>query len=236
MAPEPGRREQLRANLAHTQRAVASACAESGREPDSVRLIVVTKNFPASDAEILVEAGQADLGENRDQEGAAKAAALAGAGLEPVWHFVGQLQRNKAGSVAGYAEWVHSVDRARLVDALERAAGSRGRALNALLQISLDGDTSRGGVPIAELPALAERVAAASSLRLRGVMAVAPLGWEPSKAFELLAECSETVRGVEADAVEISAGMSGDYAAAIACGATMVRLGRNVLGEREGMA
>lgn len=235
MAPEPGRRERLLAALSRTRDDLAAACAAAGREPDSVRLIVVTKNFPASDARILVEAGQTDLGENRDQEAAPKAAALAENGLEPTWHFVGRLQRNKARSVADYADWVHSVDRARLVDALDRAAEARGRRMNALLQISLDGDTSRGGVPVAELPALAERVAAAGSLRLRGVMAVAPLDWEPLKAFELVAECSRTVRGIDAAATEISAGMSGDYAEAISCGATMVRLGRNVLGEREYM-
>ncbi|WP_199042182.1 YggS family pyridoxal phosphate-dependent enzyme [Glycomyces salinus] len=235
MAPEPGRRERLLAALSRTREDLAAACAAAGREPGSVRLIVVTKNFPASDARILIEAGQADLGENRDQEAAAKAAALAEDGLEPTWHFVGRLQRNKARSVAEYADWIHSVDRARLVDALDRAAEARGREVGALLQVSLDGDVSRGGVPVPELTALAERVAASASLRLRGVMAVAPLDWEPLKAFELLAECSQAVRGVDAAATEISAGMSGDFAEAIACGATMVRLGRNVLGERESM-
>lgn len=236
MAPEDGRRARLRENLTRTREAVAVACREAGREPDSVRLVVVTKTFPASDAAALVEAGQADLGENRDQEAAPKAAELGGLGLEPVWHFIGQLQRNKARSVAGYAHWVHSVDRPRLADALDTAASARGRTLNALIQVNLDGDASRGGVVIGELAALAERVAAADSLRLKGVMAVAPIDWDPAKAFALLAECSQTVRSVESEAVEISAGMSGDFATAIAAGATMVRLGRNVLGEREPMA
>ena len=225
----------MRANLARTREAIADACREAGRGPESVRLIVVTKTFPASDAAALVELGQSDLGENRDQEAAPKAAELDRLALRPVWHFVGQLQRNKTRSVAGYAHFVHSVDRARLVGALDGAAASHGRSIDVLLQVSLDGDTSRGGVPLPELSALAEHVAAARSLRLRGVMAVAPLGWEPLKAFELLADCSQTVRRVEPEAVEISAGMSGDFAAAIACGATMVRLGRNVLGERERM-
>ncbi|GAB3223412.1 YggS family pyridoxal phosphate-dependent enzyme [Glycomyces halotolerans] len=236
MAPDTERREQLRANLARTRADIDAACAEAGREPESVRLIVVTKTFPASDAAALVEAGQADLGENRDQEAAPKAAALAEAGFDARWHFVGQLQRNKARSVAEYAHWVHSVDRARLVDALDKAAASHDRDLNVLLQVSLDDDTSRGGTSIGDLPVLAEKAAAAERLRLRGVMAVAPLGWEPAKAFELLADCSAVVRRIEPSAVEISAGMSGDFAAAVACGATMVRLGRNVLGEREPMA
>lgn len=236
MAPDRDRRAQLRAGLARSREAVAAACREAGRDPEAVRLIVVTKHFPASDAAALVEDGQTDLGENRDQEAAAKAAALAERGLEPAWHFVGQLQRNKARSVAGYAQWVHSVDRLRLADALDAAAAAQGRTLNALVQVNLDGGASRGGVLTADLPALAERVAAAGSLRLKGVMAVAPIDWEPAKAFALLAECSEAVRAVEPGAVEISAGMSGDFAAAVAAGATMVRLGRNVLGEREPMA
>ncbi|RRS01966.1 YggS family pyridoxal phosphate-dependent enzyme [Glycomyces terrestris] len=232
------RRAQLRDNLNRTREALAAACADAGRDPASVRLIAVTKTFPAADAAALAELGQRDLGENRDQEAAPKAADLAARGLDPVWHFVGQLQRNKARSVAGYAHWVHSVDRARLVDALEGAAASSGRDrnLNALIQVSLDGDTSRGGVPVAEVEPLAERIAAARHLDLKGVMAVAPLGWEPARAFALLRECSEAVRRVDPAATEVSAGMSGDFREAVACGATMVRLGRNVLGERESMA
>ena len=235
MVPEQDRRDRLRANLVRAADMVGAACRAAGREPDSVRIVVVTKSFPAADAAELVRAGQSDLGENRDQEARSKAVELERAGVEPVWHFVGRLQRNKARSVAEYARWVHSVDRSRLADALDTAASDRGRVIDALLQVSLDGDTARGGTPTGELPALAEHVASASSLRLRGVMAVAPLGWEPRKAFELLAECSETVRRIEPGATEISAGMSGDFVEAVTCGATMVRLGRNVLGERESM-
>jgi hypothetical protein len=230
------RRDQLRDNLNRTREAIAAACSDVGRSPDSVRLIAVTKTFPAADAAALVELGQADLGENRDQEAAPKAAELAAAGLQPVWHFVGQLQRNKAKSVAAYADWVHSIDRAPLANALGTAASTRGRNLNALIQVSLDGDTARGGVPVADLEPLAEAIAAAPALTLKGVMAVAPLGWEPAEAFALLARCSDTVRRVDAGATEISAGMSGDYRDAIRAGATMVRLGTNVLGEREPMA
>ncbi|MFC3495186.1 YggS family pyridoxal phosphate-dependent enzyme [Glycomyces rhizosphaerae] len=230
------RRVQLQENLNRTREAIAAACVDAGRSPDSVRLIAVTKTFPASDAAALVELGQTDLGENRDQEAHPKAVDLAARGLEPVWHFVGQLQRNKARSVASYADWVHSVDRITLASALDAAATAHGRNLNALIQVSLDGDVSRGGVLVADLEGLAERIADAPSIHLKGVMAVAPIGWEPAKAFALLAECSETVKRTDPGAVEISAGMSGDYQAAIAAGATMVRLGRNVLGERESMA
>ncbi|MFG3340090.1 YggS family pyridoxal phosphate-dependent enzyme [Glycomyces sp. NPDC048151] len=230
------RRDRLRDNLDRTRETIAAACADAGRTPGSVRLIAVTKTFPAADAALLVGLGQTDLGENRDQEAAPKAAELAAAGLEPVWHFVGQLQRNKAKSVAAYARWVHSVDRAPLANALSNAAAAHGRNLNALIQVSLDGDTSRGGAPVPGLEALAEAVSAAPALTLKGVMAVAPLGWDPAEAFALLAECSKTIQRVDPAATEVSAGMSGDYREAIRAGATMVRLGRNVLGEREPMA
>ncbi|MFB9659496.1 YggS family pyridoxal phosphate-dependent enzyme [Glycomyces mayteni] len=230
------RRIQLQDNLNRTREAIADACARAGRARDAVRLVVVTKTFPAVDAATLVDLGQTDLGENRDQEAAPKAADLAARGLEPVWHFVGQLQRNKARSVAAYADWVHSVDRDSLAEALDRAAAAHGRRLNALVQVSLDGDTARGGVAAADVEPLAERLASLDSIDLRGVMAVAPIGWEPAKAFALLMESSAAVRRVDPAAAEVSAGMSGDYREAVAGGATMVRLGRNVLGEREPMA
>ncbi|MEU5870155.1 YggS family pyridoxal phosphate-dependent enzyme [Glycomyces sp. NPDC047369] len=230
------RRIQLQDNLNRTREAIADACERAGRPRDAVRLVVVTKTFPALDAATLVELGQADLGENRDQEAAPKAADLAARGLEPVWHFVGQLQRNKARSVAAYADWVHSVDRAPLADALDRAAAAHGRRLSALVQVSLDGDTARGGVAAADVEPLAAHLASLDSVDLKGVMAVAPIGWEPAKAFALLAESSAVVRRVDPAAAEVSAGMSGDFREAVAGGATMVRLGRNVLGEREPMA
>ncbi|MEU6249981.1 YggS family pyridoxal phosphate-dependent enzyme [Glycomyces sp. NPDC047010] len=230
------RRVQLQDNLNRTREAIADACERAGRDRGAVRLVVVTKTFPALDAATLVDLGQTDLGENRDQEAAPKAADLAARGLEPVWHFVGQLQRNKARSVAAYADWVHSVDRDSLAEALDRAAAAHGRRLNALVQVSLDGDTSRGGVVAADVEPLAERIAALASIDLKGVMAVAPIGWEPAKAFALLMESSAVVRRVDPGAAEVSAGMSGDYREAVAGGATMVRLGRNVLGEREPMA
>ena len=227
--PTPsGRREQLAAALAALELRVAAACAAAGRERDGVRVVAVTKTRPLSDVALLHELGVADFGESKDQEARHKAAALPGAR----WHFVGQLQRNKARSVATYADVVHSVDRAALVDALSAGAVRAGRVLDVLLQVALSGEPERGGAPPADLPELADRVAAADGLRLAGVMAVAPLGVAPDEAFGRLAACAAAVRHDHPSATQISAGMSGDLEPAIAHGATYVRVGTALLGPR----
>lgn len=228
-----GRRAELAQNLAEVRERIASACAGAGRDPGEVTLVAVTKTFPASDAAALVGLGQLDLGENRDQEAAPKAAALRAAGIEARWHYIGQLQRNKAKSVAAYADVVQSVDRPQLVKALADAAGRLDRGpLGVLLQLSLDGDTERGGVAEGDLGALVDSVTSRPELALRGVMAVAPLGWEPDRAFEQVAALSAKVRATVPEAVEISAGMSGDFTRAIVFGATLVRIGAILLGSR----
>ncbi|GLZ75367.1 YggS family pyridoxal phosphate enzyme [Actinorhabdospora filicis] len=233
LTASPARRAELAANLAEVRARIDAACAEAGREPGEVRLVAVTKTFPASDAAALAGLGQLDLGENRDQEAAPKAAALRAAGIGATWHYIGQLQRNKAKSVAAYAGLVQSVDRPQLVKALADAAGRLGREpLGVLLQLSLDGDTERGGVAGADLDALVDSVTSRPELALRGVMAVAPLGWAPDKAFEQVAALSERVRRTVPEAVEISAGMSGDFTRAIVFGATLVRIGAILLGSR----
>jgi PLP dependent protein len=191
----------------------------------------VTKTYPAADVAALRGFGVTDFGENRDQEAAPKAAALAG--LDITWHFIGQLQTNKAGSVARYAHVVHSVDRIRLVRHLGAAAGSVGRQLTCLVQVSIDGDTERGGVPVSGVPAIAEAIATEPGLVLGGVMAVAPLGLPPAAAFDVLRDCSGAVRVIRPEAGIISAGMSGDLEDAIAAGATHLRIGTALLGERK---
>jgi pyridoxal phosphate enzyme (YggS family) len=209
---------------------IVAACAASGRDPAGITLVVVTKTHPAADLGRLAALGVQDVGENRDQEGAAKHAECAALALR--WHYIGQLQTNKARSVSAWADLVHSVDRPALAVALDRGAARAGRLLDCLLQVSVDGDPARGGVPVPELPALAEAVARAPALRLRGVMAVAPLGSDPGATFAVLPELLDQVRRVEPAADVVSAGMSGDLEAALACGATHLRVGTAILGRR----
>lgn len=222
------RREQLAASLAALEDRLVTACSAAGRLRGDVLLVAVTKTRPVSDVELLRDLGVLDVGENRDQEAREKAAAVPGVR----WHFVGGLQTNKARSVASYADAVHSVDRIALVDALSAGAERAGRTLDVLLQVSLDGDPGRGGALLDDLPSLADAAAAAPGLRLAGVMAVAPLGTDPAVAFASLAEVSGRLRRSHPEATAVSAGMSGDLEQAIAAGATHVRVGTALLGER----
>lgn len=228
-----GRRAQLAANLARVQERIAVASKAAGRaEPP--RLIVVTKFHPASDVRLLADLGVTDVGENRDQEASEKAAELAG--LPLTWHFIGQLQTNKAKSVVRYADLVHSVDRPGLVAALGKAMAASGRdgELGCLVQVNLDPSASpgRGGALPDEVPALAELIDGTGGLRLAGVMAVAPLGYDPAAAFARLAAVSERVRERFPAATMVSAGMSQDLEEAVAAGATHLRIGTDVLGPR----
>jgi hypothetical protein len=224
------RREELAANLADVRQRISAACAAAGRDPADVTLIAVTKTWPASDVRLLSELGMSDFGENRDAEAAPKAAACADLAL--TWHFIGQLQTNKCPSVARYASVVHSVDRPRLIHALGSAARRAGRPISCLIEVSLDGDPARGGAPAGEVPALAEALAHEPELLLAGVMAVAPLTMAPEKAFARLLASAAQVRAVRPAATMISAGMSGDLEAAIAAGATHLRIGTALLGGR----
>ena len=209
---------------------MAKACEAAGRDASELTLIAVTKTRPASDVRLLSELGVADVGENRDAEAAPKAAECAG--LDLTWHFVGQLQTNKAASVVRYASVVHSVDRLRLVRALGRAARGAERVVECLVEVSLDGDPARGGAAAGAVPALAEALAAEEGLVLSGVMAIAPLSMAPADAFARLLASAAAVRGVRAGATVISAGMSGDLEAAVEAGATHLRIGTALLGDR----
>lgn len=226
------RRAELAANLAAVNDQLAQAAVSAGRRPDEITLIAVTKKWPASDVQLLAELGVRHVGESRDQEAEPKAAECAGLSL--VWHFVGQLQTKKANSVASYADVVESVDRVKLVDALERGAQQAGRQVRCLIQVSLDEPQTigRGGVAPTQVGVLAEYIAASAHLQLGGVMGVAPLGGQPEPAFEQLTKSAELVRAIEPSATDISAGMSHDFPQAIACGATHVRLGTALLGQR----
>jgi pyridoxal phosphate enzyme (YggS family) len=229
-----GRRDELRGRLASVQERIAVACAAAGRDPGEVTLVAITKTYPASDVRRLFELGVRDVGENRDQEAAPKAAECADLAPDLTWHFVGQLQTNKCASVVRYARVVHSVDRLRLARALGKQARKAGRVITCLVQVSLDVDPGRGGAAPAQVPELAAAVAAEESLLLGGVMAIAPLGVPPVRAFALLPAAAAAVREVRPEAVMISAGMTGDMEAAIAAGATHVRVGTALLGDRPG--
>jgi pyridoxal phosphate enzyme (YggS family) len=183
------------------------------------------------------------LGENRDQEASAKAAEVAAQLADtpsvpkPEWHFIGQLQTNKVKSVVSYADVVESVDRLSLVAALDRAASRAERGIRAFVQVNLDADAARdgsgrGGAHPDEVFEIADAVAGSDALSLAGLMAVAPLGAPPEPAFERLAGLAAQLRGIHADAMSLSAGMSGDLEAAIAVGATHVRVGTALLGGR----
>jgi pyridoxal phosphate enzyme (YggS family) len=228
------RRTELRGRLAGVQERISKACVAAGRDPGEVTLVAVTKTFPASDVRLLSELGARDVGENRDQEAAPKAAECADLSPELTWHFIGQLQTNKAASVVRYAGVVHSVDRLRLARALGAAARKAGRTVTCLVQVSLDQDEARGGVPQPEVAALAGAVAGEEGLVLGGVMAMAPLGVPPAEAFAPLPRIAGAVRAAYPEAVIVSAGMSGDLEDAIAAGATHVRVGTALLGGRPG--
>jgi PLP dependent protein len=224
------RRDELAARLASVRRRIAGACAAAGRDPGGVTLIAVTKTWPASDVRLLSGLGVTDIGENRDAEAAPKAAQCAD--LDLTWHFIGQLQTNKCASVVRYADVVHSVDRMRLILALGKAARRAGRVIQCLVEVSLDGDPARGGALAGDVPALAEALAAEPGLALGGVMAIAPLDMTPVEAFTRLLGSAAAVRAVSPAATVISAGMSGDLEAAIAAGATHLRIGTALLGVR----
>jgi pyridoxal phosphate enzyme (YggS family) len=234
------RKAELAEALSAVEERIAAACRAAGRAREEVRLIAVTKTFPASDAALLADLGVTDLGENRDQEAGPKAAEVARLrpGPAPRWHMVGRLQRNKARSVVGWAQQVQSLDSARLADALAKASvaarddGKREEPLDVLIQASLDDDPERGGCPLGELAALAEHVTHTGELRLRGLMAVAPLGVDPAAAFERLARAAEQLRKDHPNAAEVSAGMSHDLEQAITHGSTSVRVGTALLGGR----
>lgn len=251
MTPDPdpaqdpdARRGELGAGLAAVRERIARAGEAAGRRPEDLTLVVVTKTHPAADVLHLAALGVRDVAESREQELRAKRDEI-----DPVaddqerpalrWHFVGRLQRNKARRVAAACDLVHSLDRPALVEPLARGAADDGRTLDVLVQVSLDGDTTRGGVPVVDGPGalldLAAAVAAGGHLRLRGVMAVAPMDVDPRRAFAALPGLHSALRAEHLGADVVSAGMSGDLEAAIEAGATHLRVGSAILGARQSL-
>lgn len=224
------RRDELAEGLESTEQRIADACDSAGRDRSEITLIVVTKTYPASDVELLAELGVTDVGENRHPEAGDKAAEVE---ADVRWHFLGGLQTNKAGAVARYADMVHSVDRIKLASSLSRGAEAAGRTLPCLVQVDFDTtNPGRSGVAPSGIPELAAAIADSSHLTLAGLMTVAPLGDDPAPHFDHLVRLSQELLRDHPEARIVSAGMSGDFEAAIAAGATHLRIGRSVLGER----
>lgn len=231
------RAEELSTALDGLLGRIDAACRAAGRDPAQVRLLPVTKFFPASDVAILYRLGRREFGESREQEATAKAAELSDLpGVE--WHMIGRLQRNKAKAVARWAHTVHSVDSARLATALDagvraaREAGLRDTPVRVLLQVGLDRDPGRGGIAPGDLPELADHVAGLENLQLAGLMAIPPLESDPDAEFARLAELHVRFLARHPAGTELSAGMSGDLEAAIRHGSTCVRVGTDLMGAR----
>jgi PLP dependent protein len=212
--------------LAAVQGSIADAARDAGRNPSEITTIVVTKFQPAALVAELAALGVRDIGENRHQEAQAKATALAELGLR--WHFVGQLQSRKARQVRSYATAIHSVDRPALVDALRSDEAS----VDCFVQVNLTDDHRRGGVAPEGLVPLVEQVLETPGLRLRGLMAVAPLGEPARPAFARVRLLSERIRDIAPDATDLSMGMSHDFREAILEGATHLRIGTAITGNR----
>jgi pyridoxal phosphate enzyme (YggS family) len=223
----------LAQRLAEVDSKIDAKLAALGRKDPVVR-IVVTKNHPVALALALYELGVRDFGENRDQEAGPKAALLAqdGAHNDANWHFVGQLQSNKAKRVVQYATTIHSVDRASLLDALIAATAAHEAEIQVFLQVNLTDDPNRGGVNPDQLLAMASQVASAPGLQLLGVMAVGGLEVDPRVEFERVAALSQELQLEHPSASKISAGMSGDYEIALEYGATHLRIGTAITGNR----
>lgn len=215
-----------RTRIDEVRERIRDACRRAGRNEHEITLIVVSKFHPSTVVRDLYACGIRDFGENRHQEAADKAAELED--LELRWHFVGQLQTKKARQAARYAHAIHSIDRGNLVDALAKSD----QTLDAFVQVNLTSDPARGGAQPAEVESLAEKVMGAENLRLRGVMAVAPLDEDPAAAFARLRSYSERIQKLAPDATDISAGMTHDFEEAIQFGATHLRIGTAITGNR----
>ncbi len=234
------RRRELAEGLASTRSRIEAACRAAGRDDGDVHLIVVTKTWPTSDVLALADLKVADMGENKAGELREKRIACADAAAPSLtWHFIGQIQSNKAREIARYADVVHAVDRPKLLAGLARGAQERIEAgatteLGCLVQVSLDPEPSagRGGATGEQGLALADQIADTEGLMLRGVMGVAPLGGDPQAAFATLREVADRVRSAHPQATWMSAGMSEDLEQAVSAGATHLRVGSAILGSR----
>jgi pyridoxal phosphate enzyme (YggS family) len=214
---------------------IAAAAKQAGRDPEDVELIVVTKTHTAQLVIDLIGLGQINFGENKDQEASAKAMEVASVlpAANPIWHFVGQLQSNKVKSMLNYASVLHSLDRKSLLNELAKQLGNRpGAALDVFIELNLTNDPGRGGVEPKNLLAFADEVLQVPQINLLGVMGVAGLEADPNAEFERVSEASQELQRISPKSSFISAGMSGDFELAIAHGATHIRVGTAITGNR----
>jgi pyridoxal phosphate enzyme (YggS family) len=210
---------------------VADAARKHGRSLDDIELIVISKNHPVGLVEELYDLGQRHFGENRDQEAAPKAAATASlTGI--TWHFVGQLQSNKVKSVLNYAKYLHSVDRSSLLSALAKELSKTPINVKCFVQLNLTDDPGRGGIQPSDIMSFADSVATVPGIELQGVMGVAALDRDPRIDFETIAHCSAQLTSAHPRAKYISAGMSHDFEQALEFGATHLRIGTAITGNR----
>lgn len=221
-------RERLRANLARVRERIASACAAAGRCPESVRLVAVTKYARWPWVEELIELGLRDLGESRPQQLERRAPLAAG---RVTWHLIGHLQRNKVRKVLPVARWIHSVDSVRLLDRIELIASELQVRPRVLLEVNVSGEASKDGLSPRELLEHADRWRETRHVDLCGLMTMAPVVARSSEArpyFDRLVELRDRLRDLWNDSTvlpELSMGMSNDFDAAIAAGATCIRIG-----------
>lgn len=223
----------LSAKLQAVLARIASAARQYGREPDEVRLVAVSKTWPAAFVREAALAGQTAFGESFVQEGLAKVGALRSLGLD--WHFIGSVQSNKTRLLAENFNWVHSVDRLRIAERLAEQRPASLPPLSVCLQVNVSAEASKGGVAPAETLALAQAVAALPNLRLRGLMTVPARSDafpEQRRPFRQLRQLSERLQADGLVLDTLSMGMSHDLEAAIAEGATLVRVGTAIFGER----
>ena len=226
------RLSEIQSNLEIIQTRIKNACSAAGRDISEITLIAVTKTYPASDVDLLKQLGIENVGENRDQEASSKKSEVKN---EFKWHFIGQLQSNKAKSVVNYADLIHSVDRWSLAKEIQKSAQGINKVQPVLIQVDLDQsgpDPTRGGIWPAELSELSASISQASHLELKGLMSVAPLGEKPELAFARLKDIRASFLKEHPQAQILSAGMSDDLEAAILHGATHLRIGSALLGER----
>ena len=225
----------VQANLGAVRARIRDAAIAAGRDPQSVQLLAVSKTWPATTVRAAALAGQRAFGENYLQEALAKMAELADLGLE--WHFIGPLQSNKTQAVATHFAWAHGVDREKIAARLSSQRPARLAPLQVCLQVNISGEPSKSGVAPAAVPALARAVAQMPGLALRGLMAIPAPAADAQAARRPFAQLRELLRSLNSEGMKLdtlSMGMSEDFEAAIAEGATIVRVGRAIFGERKG--